>query len=105
MQVDPIKPALKAPGTRRVETKIRLPAFKLWFQIQLAPLHHGRLIALKTLDLGKNRLTSVPAEFGRAVQLDPIKPKLKAPETQRLKLKVHELLSSFAFKFNLRRSS
>ena len=35
--------------------------------------------------------------------VDPIKPTLKAPGTKRLKLKDDELLSSFAFKFNLRR--
>jgi hypothetical protein len=37
------------------------------------------------------------------VQVDPIKPILKAPVPKRLKLKTDELLSSFAFKFNLRR--
>jgi hypothetical protein len=37
------------------------------------------------------------------VQVDPIKPKLKAPGTKRLKLTYDQLLSSFAFKFNLRR--
>ena len=37
------------------------------------------------------------------MQVDTIKPKLKAPETKRLKLKYVELLSSFAFNFNLRR--
>ena len=37
------------------------------------------------------------------MQLDPIRPKLKAPGTKRLKLKSDELLSNFAFKFNLRR--
>ena len=40
---------------------------------------------------------------GRAVQVDPIKPKLKAPGTKRLKLKRDEPLSNFAFKINLRR--
>jgi hypothetical protein len=38
-----------------------------------------------------------------AVHIDPIKPKLKPPGTKRLKLKCDILLSSFAFKFNLRR--
>ena len=42
---------------------------------------------------------------GKAVQVDPITPTLKAPGTKRLKLKYHELLSNFAFKFNLRRYS
>jgi len=47
---------------------------------------------------------------GRPVQLDPIKPKLKPPGSERLKLKCDVLLSIllqfcfiFAFKFNLRR--
>ena len=40
---------------------------------------------------------------GRAVQVDPIKPMLRAPGTERLKLKQSVLLSRFAFKFNLRR--
>jgi len=37
------------------------------------------------------------------VQVDPIKPTLKAPGIERLKLKHEELLSNFGFKFNLRR--
>jgi len=37
------------------------------------------------------------------VQIDPIKPTLKPPGTERLKLECDILLSTFAFKFNLRR--
>jgi len=37
------------------------------------------------------------------VQVDPVKPTLKAPGTQRLKVECDETLSSFAFNFNLRR--
>jgi hypothetical protein len=37
------------------------------------------------------------------VQVDPIKPVLKAPGAERFKLKCDELLTNFAFKFNLRR--
>jgi len=40
---------------------------------------------------------------GRAVQVDPIKPKLKPLGTERLKLTCDVLLSTSAFKFNLRR--
>jgi len=40
---------------------------------------------------------------GRAVQVDPIKPKLKAPRTDLLTPKYDKLLSSLPFKFNLRR--
>jgi len=50
----------------------------------------------------------VPADalemsLGRAVQVDPIKPKLKPPGTKLLKLKIDILLLTSAFKFNLRR--
>jgi hypothetical protein len=38
---------------------------------------------------------------GRAVQFDPIKPTLKAPETKRLKLRYDGPLSNLAFKLNL----
>ena len=37
------------------------------------------------------------------MQVDPIKPTLKAPGTKRLKLKYDKMLSNIAFKFNLRR--
>jgi hypothetical protein len=43
--------------------------------------------------------------LGRAVQVAPIKPTLKAPGTKRLKLKCDEPLSNFVFNFNLRRYS
>jgi hypothetical protein len=39
------------------------------------------------------------------VQIDPIKPTLKAPGTKRLKLKCDEPLSKFAFNFKSRRYS
>ena len=42
---------------------------------------------------------------GKAVQVEPIKPMLKAPGTKCLNLKCDKLLSSFAFNFNLRRYS
>jgi len=37
------------------------------------------------------------------VQVDPMKPTLKAPRPKRPKLQCNILLSTFAFKFNLRR--
>ena len=39
------------------------------------------------------------------MQVDPLKPTLKAPGTKHLKLKYDKRLLSFAFKFNLRRYS
>jgi hypothetical protein len=46
-----------------------------------------------------------PALPGRAVQVDPIQPTLKSPGMKPLKLEYDKPLSSFAFKFNLRRYS
>ena len=43
------------------------------------------------------------AAHGRPVPVEPMKPMLKAPENERSKLTFDGLLSSFAFKFNLRR--
>jgi hypothetical protein len=37
------------------------------------------------------------------VQVDPIKPAVKAPGIKRLKLNYDKMLSSFGFNFNLRR--
>jgi len=45
-----------------------------------------------------------PRRHGRAVQVAPIKPVMKAPRiNQRWKLKYEELLSNFGFTFSLRR--
>ena len=41
--------------------------------------------------------------LGRAVQVDPIKPALKAPGTKRLKMIYNGPVSNFAFNFDLRR--
>ena len=40
---------------------------------------------------------------GRAMQVDPMKPKLKLPGTKRLKPRCDTLLSTHAFNFSLRR--
>ena len=48
-------------------------------------------------------LYSIDSPHGKAVQVDPIKPALKAPGTMRLELIYDGPLSNFAFNFNLRR--
>jgi len=64
------------------------------------PLVHGQ-----RRDGGVGRRGAPGAGPGRAVQVDPIEPKLKPPGYTRLKPKHNSSLSSFAFKFNLRRYS
>ena len=60
------------------------------------------VVELRVRDM---RLRELVLQHGMAVQADPIKPTLKASETKRFKLRHVKLLSSFAFKFNLRRYS
>ena len=43
--------------------------------------------------------------LGRTVQVDPMKPILKPPGTKHLNLECDVVLSTFAFRFNLRRYS
>ena len=52
---------------------------------------------------GDTRRTLRRLSPGRAVQVDPIKPTLKPTGNKRLKLKCDTLLSTSAFKSNLRR--
>ena len=66
----------------------------------------GSMRRLRVLQLRANAIAGkLPGELGRAVQVDPMKPKLRPPGTKRLKLEYDGLPSDFAFKFNLRRYS
>jgi len=61
------------------------------------PLVTGRDNPLDLLDRLRRQ-----AVQGKAVQVDPIKPVLKAPGSVLLKLRNYGVLSDFAFNFNLR---
>ena len=67
----------------------------------LALLDRGAKVDYETRDGSTPLIRAVV--HGWAVLVDPLSPTLKAPGTKRLKLIYDELLSSFAFKFNLRR--
>ena len=51
---------------------------------------------------GGDQQVEVHETPGRAMQVEPIKPRLKLPRTKRLKVTCDEPLSRFAFNFNLR---
>jgi len=89
MHVDPIKPKLKAPGSKCLQLKYDIPLSTSAFKFNLR-----RYI----VEAGGQ----VVPEVGRC-SLPPIKSTLKAPETKRWKLKCDVPLSNFAFNFNLRR--
>jgi len=106
VQVDPIKPVLKAPVTMRLilnyGTLLSRFAFKSNLRrynvVQLLPRFVKWMILPELLLMPSNRRL-----IGGAVQVDPMKPKMKPPGTMRLKLKCDILLSTSDFNFNLRR--
>jgi len=75
VQVDPVKPTLKAPGTKR----LKLKCVKL-----LSGFAPNSACAATSRDHEAVALTI--AELGRAVPVEPMKPMLKLPGTERLKL-------------------
>jgi hypothetical protein len=87
-----------------------LPSFST-SATQAAPLQLGALYAEPDPMAGglaqswteAATLYTQSADQGRAMQVDPIKPTLKAPGTKILNLKYYKLLSGFAYKANLRR--
>jgi len=97
VQVDPIKPTLKAPGTKRLKLNYDKLLSNVAFKFNLRRYTRG---AVMTGDEGGVKAMIVQ---GTAVQVDPIKPPLKAPGIKCLNLKFNTLLSTFGFNFNLRR--
>jgi len=87
-------PMLKAPMVSAFEATYDKPLSISAFSYQLEPLHSG----------GRGPEGSVSGH-GRALQVDPIKPTLKPPGAEHLKLKCGVPPSNFAFKFKLRRYS
>ena len=80
MQVDPITPTLKAPGTKRLKLKCDILLSTSAFTFNL----RRYVTALQTF--GVALYAPIVERLGRAVQVDPIKPTLKAPGTKRLNL-------------------
>ena len=79
MQVDPIKSTLKAPGTKRLTLTYYEPLSNVAFKYNLC---HYIGAAEKGIVHGLYALCMC----GRAVQVTPIKPTLKAPGAKRLQL-------------------
>jgi hypothetical protein len=87
---------LKPPGTQRWKLRCDVLLSTSAFKLNLRRFSEGRagLVAVRR-----------PDARGRAVQVDPMVPKLKPPGEKRLKRKCDILLSTSAFKFKLRRYS
>jgi len=116
VQVDPIKPTLKAPGYTRLKLIYDEPLSSFALKLNWRRYIKADLIGLSdpycilstgggsSYRTGTRRLTLNPkwdAEVGR--QVDPIEPTLNAPGTNRLKLKYEKRLQIFAFNVILSR--
>jgi len=97
-----MKPVVKAPITKRLKLRCDEPLSNFAFELNLRRFNLESN-SIEELD-GLLHLEHLRCLYiGKAVQVVPIKPTLKAPGTKRLKLKCDRLLSTLAFKFNLRR--
>jgi hypothetical protein len=90
VQVDPIKPTLEPPGTKGLKLTYDEPLSKFAFNFSL---RRYTKVVFPPFDSGN---------IGKAVQVDLVKPTLKAPGDKRLKPEHKKLRSNFAFNCNLR---
>jgi len=102
VQVDPFKRTLKPPGTKRLRLQYDELVSSVAFNFNMRRYTTGYTTTRGAAGITRSR-TSTRSRTGRAVQVKPMKPILKAPGTKRLKLKYGGLLSNFAFNFYLRR--
>jgi hypothetical protein len=78
-----------------------LPQF--CFQIQRAPVQQGGPVPPRAAAAAapRRRLRRTRPRRGRAVQVDPMKPTLTAPISERLKLKCDDVLGFLCFQFQV----
>jgi hypothetical protein len=74
VHVDPIRPKLKPPGTQRLKLNCDVLLSTSAFEFNLR-----RYMKVAVVTDGERIL-------GEAVQVEPVKPTLKAPESKRLKV-------------------
>jgi len=108
VQVEPIKPTLRAPGTKRLKLQYYEMLSRFPFKFNLRRYNKER--AAKKAKAKQETVKGVETpgvasdDLVETVQVDPIKPTLKAPGIKLcIKLTCDKPLSNFAFKFNLRR--
>ena len=83
MQVHPIKPELEPPVSKRLKLKCDEPLSNFAFKFNL---HRYTKELVEECPAAAAMFAAASEILGRAVQVDPIKPTLKAPGTKRLKL-------------------
>jgi hypothetical protein len=92
VQADPIKPTLKPTGNKRLKLKCDVRLSTSALKPNLRRYSKDSFLALRALIRSP----------GRVVHVDPMNSRPKLPGTKRLKVKCDLLLSTSAFKFNLR---
>jgi len=92
-----MKPVLKPPETKRLKLNCDILLSTSAFKFNSRRCTGGRRRRVRGFGIRQRN------RRGKAVQVDPIKPVLKAPGSVLLKLRCDKLLSTFAFKLKLRR--
>ena len=107
VQVDPMNPKLKAPGSKPLILKYDGPLSNRAFNFSLRRYNMVYSALLDPIQLAASASSSIPCEWRlvRRCRLTLSKPTLNAPGSMLLKLKYDGPLSKFAFKSNLRRYS
>jgi hypothetical protein len=98
-----MKSELKAPGTKRLKLTYEILLSIFAFNFTLRRYTSGGVPRCQAVRRRRPLRRRVPAALGRAMQVEPMEPILKAPGTGHLKLTYDTRLLSFAFNFNLRR--
>jgi len=97
VQVDPIEPKLKLPETKRVKLKWDEPLSNFAFKFRLRHYIKGGGVGW----MGTGRALLPVHAIGKAVQVDPMKPMLKAPQFKRLKHSNYGTAFKFCFQIQL----
>jgi len=95
-----MKLKFNSPGTKRLKLMCDMRLSKYAFKFNLRGYIKG--VTRNKRD-GEWRVKCKGRFLGTAVQVDPMKPNLKSPGNKHLILQCDRLLSTFAFKFDLRR--
>ena len=105
MQLEPIKPMLKAPAPMLLKLRYEDSLLSFAFNFNTCRYTVAALdnFSPDTATQAAAASASLRPRQGKAVQVDPTKSTLKAPGIKLLNLKDDKPLSNFAFKFNLRR--
>jgi hypothetical protein len=99
-----VKPVIFGERPWEMTVSTRSSPISIWdiLSVWCVPYYLVDQLFGRTANLEGLAVLDGPASHGGEIQLESMKLKLKAPGTERLKIIYENLLSSFAFDFNMR---